>query len=235
MAKALILGSTGLVGGFILSTIRTSTSSTYSGIDIVARRAPASARDAPVPVNEIVEKDTTKWASHISSLSPSPSVIFSALATTRAAAGGFENQYKIEHDLNIELAKAAKEAGVKTYVLISGAGSNTKSMFPFVRMKGEIEEHIKEIGFEHTVILQPGLIVGKREESRFGESIAQGLASMLGHVHSSLKNSWAQDADVIAKAAVSAAIQVENGEVKDKVWVLGQSDIMRLGSKEWKA
>ncbi|KIW73559.1 hypothetical protein PV04_01664 [Phialophora macrospora] len=233
MSKALILGSTGLVGSFILSTLRTSPSSPFSSIEIIARRSPAATKDSTVPVNEFVEKDTTKWAGHVSSLSPAPSVMFSGLATTRAAAGGFENQYKLEHDLNIELAKAAKAAGTKTYVLISANGANPHSMFAYVKMKGEIEEHIKEIGFEHTIIVQPGLIIGHREESRFVEGLAQSLASVVGKVHGSFKDSWAQDADVIAKAAISAAAKVEKGEVKDKVWVLKQKDIIQLGSKEW--
>lgn len=171
---------------------------------------------------------------HLSSLSPAPSVLFSALATTRAAAGSFENQYKLEHDLNIELAKAAKEAGTKTYVLISAGGANPHSFFAYPKMKGEIEEHVKELGFDHTIILRPGLIVGKREETRLAEGIFRTIATGLGHVHSYLKDTWAQDADVIAKAAVSAAIKAEKGEVKDKVWIIGQKDIIRLGSQEWK-
>jgi len=231
MAKALVLGSTGLVGSFILSTLRNTPQ--FSSIDIIARRSPPEAKDSTVPVNEFVEKDTTKWAGHVSSISPA--VVFSGLATTRAAAGGFDKQYLLEHDLNIELAKAAKEAGAKTYVLISSSGANPTSMIGYSKMKGEIEEHVKEIGFDHTIILRPGLIVGQREESRLVEGILRGFASGLGKLHGSLKNSWAQDADVIAKAAVSAAIKAENGEVKEKVWLLGQSDIVRLGSKEWKA
>jgi len=235
MAKALVLGSTGLVGSFILSTLRTSSSPQFSGIEIIARRSPPEAKDTAVPVNEFVEKDTSKWTSYVSSLSPAPSVMFSSLATTRAAAGGFDKQYKIEHDLNIELAKAAKEAGTKTYVLISSNGSNSKSSFAYMKMKGEIEEHIKEIGFEHTIILRPGLLVGKREEPRSVEAVLHGVANVFGRIHSSLKDFWAQDADVVAKAAVSAAIKVEKGEVKDKIWVLEQKDIVKLGLKEWKA
>ncbi|KAJ9608354.1 Protein fmp52, mitochondrial [Cladophialophora chaetospira] len=233
MAKALVLGSTGLVGSFILSTLRTSSPSQFSGIEVIARRSPPEAKDAAVPVNEFVEKDTTKWAAHISSTAPE--VIFSGLATTRAAAGGFEKQYKIEHDLNVELAKAAKQAGAKTYVIISSTGANSHSMFGYPKMKGEIEEHIKEIGFDHTIIVRPGLLVGQREEPRLVEGVLRGFANVLGKVHSSLKDSWAQDADVIAKASVSAAIKAQKGEVKEKVWILGQSDIVRLGSKEWKA
>ena len=102
-------------------------------------------------------------------------------------------------------------------------------------MKGEIEEHVKELGFDHTIIVRPGLIVGKREKSSPEEFLFQSVATAFGHVHSSLKDSWAQDADTIAKAAVSAAIKAEQGEVKDKVWILGQKDIVRLGAREYKA
>jgi uncharacterized protein YbjT (DUF2867 family) len=221
-------------GSHILSTLRSSAPQ-FSSIEIVARRPPPTASEATVPVKEFVEKDTSKWGPHISSLSPPPSVLFYALATTRAAAGGFDKQYKFEHELNIELAKAAKEAGIKTYVLISSAGANPNSFFGYPKMKGEIEEHVKELGFDHTIIVRPGLIVGKREKSSPEEFLLQSVATALGHVHSSLKDSWAQDADTIAKAAVSAAIKAEQGEVRDKVWILGQKDIVRLGAREYKA
>jgi uncharacterized protein YbjT (DUF2867 family) len=167
-------------------------------------------------------------------LSPVPSVLFCGLATTRAAAGGFENQYKLEHDLNIELAKAAKQAGTKIYVLISSGGASPTSMFPYLKIKGEIEEHVKEIGFEHTIILRPGLIFGSREESRPTEAVFRLVAGGLGRLHSSLKDSWTQDASTIANAAISAAIKAKKGEVKDKVWILELKDIIRLGVKEWK-
>ncbi len=221
-------------GSHILSTLRTSAPQ-FSSIDIIARRSPPAAPEAAVPVKEFIEKDTSKWVPLVSSLSPAPSVLFCALATTRAAAGSFENQYKLDHDLNIELAKAAKEAGTKTYVLISAAGADLHSFFAYPRMKAELEEHVKEIGFDHTVIVRPGLITGNRQESRPGEAAFRFIAGAMGHVHHSLKDSWAQDADTIAKAAVFAATKVEKGEVKDKVWIVGQKDIMRLGATEREA
>lgn len=102
-------------------------------------------------------------------------------------------------------------------------------------MKGECEEQVKNLGFERTVILRPGVIVGPREESRPGEAVARFLATAIGKVHSSLKDPWAQDADVIAKAAVKAGLKALAGDVptgSEKVWVLSQSDIIRLGRTE---
>ena len=115
-------------GSHILSTLRSSAPQ-FSGIEIVARRSPPTASETTVPVKEFVEKDTSKWGPHVSSLSPPPSVLFYALGTTRAAAGGFDKQYKLEHELNIELAKAAKEAGIKTYVPYLLRRSQSKFLF----------------------------------------------------------------------------------------------------------
>ena len=136
--------------------------------------------------------------------------------------------------MNVELAKAAKEAGSKVYVLISLAGASKNSKLAYIKMKGEIEEDIKAIGFEHTVIVQPGLISGRREESRPTEAVIRHIASFAGMISSYLKDWWAQDADVIAKAAVSAGLKAVEGEAPSKVWVLKAADIIRLGRTEWK-
>jgi NAD(P)H-binding len=221
-------------GSQILSTLRNSPSQ-FSSIEIIARRNAPNTPASSVPVKEFVDKDTSKWAAYVSSLTPPPSILFSALATTRANAGGFENQYKIEHDLVLELAKAAKKAGTKTYVLVSSASASPNAMFAYTKMKGEIEEHIKEVGFDHTIIVQPGLISGQREESRPAEAVMRKVATGLGKISTHwLKDGWAQDADIIGRATVHAALKVERGEVKDKVWVLGGKEIIQLGRTEWK-
>ncbi|KIV90578.1 hypothetical protein, variant [Exophiala mesophila] len=233
---ALVVGATGLVGSQILSVLRAGAPSPYTSVEVLARRAlpPAASADAAVPVKEFTDADLTKWGPHLASSSPAASTFFSSLATTRATAGGFDKQYKLEHDFNLDLAKTAKEAGVKTFVLISSGGADAKSMFGYPRMKGEIEDHIKELSFDHTIILRPGLLLGHRQESRPTEKILQNLAWGMGHIHSSLRNVWAQDAETIARAAVLTAARAEKGEIKEKVIVLGQSDIIRIGGKEWK-
>ncbi|KAL4865618.1 protein fmp52, mitochondrial [Aspergillus spectabilis] len=233
MANVALLGSTGMVGTHILSSLLSNPSVTR--VDTISRRTPSAASTAPqAKLTTFVSDDTSKWASQLSSLTPTPSIFISSFATTRGAAGSFENQYKIEHDLNIELAKTAREAGTKVYVLISSSGASTSSNFAYPRMKGEIEEHVRELGFERTVILRPGLISGQREESRPLEAAARFIAGAFGKVHSGLKDGWAQDADVIGKAAVSAGLMALDGKVpagSEKVWVLYGSDIIKYGKE----
>lgn len=197
-------------------------------VDILARRNPPSASSLPAKLTAFVDADTSKWAPHYRSLSPPPSIIFSALATTRAAAGGFENQYKIEHGLNVEMAKAAREAGSRVYVLISSGSASTSSMFAYTKMKGQIEEDIRALDFEHTVILRPGLIAGQREESRPAEALFRKIAGLLGSISSPiLKDGWAQEADVIAQAAVNAGLKALKGEAPGKVWEINGREIIR--------
>lgn len=204
-------------------------------VDVLARRNPHTA-NPQAKLTAFVDTDTSKWSPHLKSLVPIPTIFFSSLATTRAAAGGFENQYKLEHDVNLELAKAAKEAGTKVYVLISSGGADKASNFPYLRLKGEIEEDVKELGFETTVILRPGVITGHREESRPAEAVMRFVADFMGKIHSKLKDMWAHDADVIARASVKAGLLALEGkapEGSDKVWELGGNEILRLGRTEW--
>lgn len=165
-------------------------------------------------------------------------MLISGLGTSRAAAGGIENQRKIDLDLNLELAKAAKEAGTKTYVLISSSGANSSSSFAYMKMKGELDEAVKALDFDHCIILRPGLIVGPREPPTLKtrmQGLVGGIANVAGGVSGGmLKDGWAQDADVIAKAAVQAAIDCLDGKETEKYRILGQADIVRLGKTEWK-
>ncbi|KAK3186206.1 Protein fmp52, mitochondrial [Lecanicillium sp. MT-2017a] len=231
MSSAAVIGSTGLVGSNILSTLLAGDS--YKPVMTITRRAPKS--ESP-NLNAVIDADTTKWADTLKSASPLPSTVFSALGTTRAAAGGIQNQWKIDHDLNIELARAAKEAGVKTFVFISSGGTRGlgSSAMPYSKMKNGVEDTIKELDFEHGIIVRPGLIMGEREKSRTGEGWFQSIVNGLGKLSPGARDALAQDADVIAKAAIQAAKLAEQGKAPSKYWALERADIIRLGRTEWK-
>lgn len=122
-------------------------------------------------LENIVSTDSTNWAAQF----PKANVVFSGLATTRAAAGGLGNQYKIDHDLNVELAHAAKKAGCTTYILVSSGGANENSFMHYLKMKGDTEKDISNIGFDKTVFLQPGPLLGKRQGNfkGFGNNVIE--------------------------------------------------------------
>lgn len=120
-------------------------------------------------------------------------------------------------------------------MLISVAGVSTKSLFPYGRMKAELDEAVKELGFPHTVLVKPGLLVGKREDTRPPEAVFRYIAKGLGMISKVwLTEWWAQDVDVIGRAAVVAGMQCVEGKRGEGVWVVSQSDIIRMGRTEWK-
>ena len=98
-SSAVIFGSTGLVGHQILTNLLAT--NIYQPIHTISRRAPAPAADPPKFTAQ-VETDTTKWTSALTSISPAPSAVISGLGTTRAQAGGIENQWKIDHDCGFQ-------------------------------------------------------------------------------------------------------------------------------------
>lgn len=91
-SSAAVFGSTGLVGSFILPTLLAASPALQT--TTISRRAPKPASASPPPSNldAIIETDSAAWASKLSSLSPVPHTVFSAVGTTRAAAGGIQNQ-----------------------------------------------------------------------------------------------------------------------------------------------
>ncbi|KAH9876521.1 hypothetical protein J1614_003652 [Plenodomus biglobosus] len=227
MTTAALAGSTGLVGSNILSQLlaHPSFSSVYAYTRRELPNPTASTKLTPITSTEISE-----WPS-LFPREMKPRVFFSGLGTTKAAAGSIEAQRKIDLDLNLELARAAKDAGVDTYVLISTANANSKAYFAYPKMKGELEDAVKELGFKHTVILQPGLIVGERNESRPAEAAIRTLAKGMRSLTPALTNFWAQDASVIARAAVNASLMCGEGKKEEGVWVVGQAEIVSLGKE----
>lgn len=181
-----------------------------------------------------IDPDTTTWPTILSKLRPPPPLFISALGTTQAAAGSTAVQRTIDYDLNLALARAAHAAGTKTYVLVSTSGASATSPFAYPKMKGELEDAVRGLGFEHVVILRPGLLVGDRAESRPVEAVFRGVARGLGALTAGmLKDFWAQDADVVARAAIRAGLACSEGKGggEQGVWVVGQGEVVRLGKK----
>ncbi|CAR27916.1 hypothetical protein ZYGR_0N04030 [Zygosaccharomyces rouxii] len=223
--SALILGATGLCGGsFLRNAIA---SDKFTEVFTITRRELPSDADN---VKQIVETDSSKWAQ----LFPETGVkfYFSAFGTTRAAAGSAENFYKIDHDLNVELAKAAKTKGCTTMVLVSSVGANENSMLPYFKDKGEIERDILALDFDHTIILRPGPLLGRQKSKGFLDGITCKLSSAIyGTPLQSLFSHPVYGEDV-GKVGVDLALQsAALGAKSEKVRIVTSSEIRDIASK----
>nr|P0C5D8.1 RecName: Full=Protein FMP52, mitochondrial; Flags: Precursor [Chaetomium globosum CBS 148.51] len=232
MASNLVLGSTGVIGSGILATLLADSS--ISAVHTISRRAPKSTGPT---LHATIEADTTQWGAKLAGIKPTPSTVYSGLGTTRQQAGGIANQWKIDHDLNVELAQAAKKAGVHSFVFISSAGSGglLANYLPYSKMKKGVEETIKGLDFEQAIIVRPAIILAEREVPHQGAPLLIGATRALGRWFGlGLQDKLGQEGEVIARAAVHAAKIAAEGKAPSKYWVLESSDIVRLGRTEWK-
>lgn len=209
MMNVVLLGATGLVGNCILHQLIAT--SDIKAITTLTRRPLKQSLDK---VTSVIDKDPATWFEN-SALFQGKDVAISAFGTTRADAGGIENFKQIDYGNNLKFAKAAKANGIKTFVLISTMGANSKSWFPYLKIKGQLEQDIIDLGFDHTIIFQPGFLVGDRERPRFGESAAIKMTKvpLLGSLIDT------NDASQIGKKVV------EMLGSSDKVKVLSRSEI----------
>lgn len=97
--------------------------------------------------------------------------LFSALGTTIKQAGSEAAQYKVDLTYQLETAKAAADGGVKNYVLVSSTGADPKAFFFYPRMKGELEEAVKTLGFDRIHIFQPGILERNADDDRTMENL----------------------------------------------------------------
>ena len=164
--KAAVSGSTGFIGTHLLELLKSDGS--FDSIDVLSRRT----MELPPKFNVLVNADlSTQKLENVD-------VAFCALGTTIKTAGSQEAFYQVDHDLVLAFARQAKDAGAKTFVLVSSVGANPKTSNFYLRVKGEAEQDLEEIGFESLIILRPSMLMGERKEFRFGELIGKGVMTI---------------------------------------------------------
>lgn len=164
--KAAVSGSTGFIGTHLIDLLKSDDS--FDSIDVLSRRT----MELPKKFNVLVNADlSTQKLENVD-------VAFCALGTTIKTAGSQEAFYHVDHDLVLAFAKHAKAAGAKTFVLVSSVGATPKTSNFYLRVKGETERDLEEIGFETLIILRPSMLMGERKEFRLGELIGKGVMTV---------------------------------------------------------
>ncbi len=136
-------------------------------------------------------------------------VAFSCLGTTLKAAGTKENQYKIDVDYQFNFAQIAAKNGVRQFVLVSSYGADPKSKMFYPRMKGELEQKVKQLPFEQITYFQPGMLDRENSE-RFGERLGVKAINFLNGL-GILKTYRPLPTATLAKAMINAAKIKSNG------------------------
>jgi dTDP-4-dehydrorhamnose reductase len=224
--SAFIIGSTGLCGSFFLKNAPNYYNKVYS----LSRSSPDGivANDK----TEIILNDNKDngWVKALDNLSiENPDTFFSALGTTKAKAGGQQQQYALDHDLNLELAKAAKRKGFKKYVLVSSTGANKNSRLFYLKLKGEIEEDIIALGFDTTIILRPGVLLGERKEDKgFLNNVMVNVAGL----YKNTPLSKYLGSPIHGEEVANAGLILAQREHKDKVVIVSGNDLRAVAKTQ---
>lgn len=99
--------------------------------------------------------------------------LFSCLGTTMKQAGSEAAFRRVDHDIPLMIARAAKDAGVQHYLLVSSVGANPASRTFYLRVKAELEQAAIALGFRSVTIVRPSFLEGDRQEKRLGERLAE--------------------------------------------------------------
>ena len=71
---------------------------------------------------------------------------------------------KVDLDLVTQVAKKAKQIGIKNVSVISSVAASDKSLNYYLKIKGQMENNLKELGFDQLNIIQPSHMLGEREK-----------------------------------------------------------------------
>ena len=77
-----------------------------------------------------------------------------------SSVGMKEAEYRrVTYDITMAAARAVRWAGVRTFVYVSGAGTDANGRSMWARVKGETENALLGMGFKAAYMFRPGLIV----------------------------------------------------------------------------
>ncbi|MEH7255662.1 oxidoreductase [Neobacillus niacini] len=171
---ALILGATGLIGKELVKII--SESDQYEKIRLLVRKS-IEINDERFEIH-IVNFDELHEYSELFQVND----VFCCLGTTIKKAKTKEAFRKVDYEYPLEAAKLARVNGVEKFLLVSAMGADANSRIFYNQVKGKLEESLKRLNLPSLQIFRPSLLLGKREEFRLGEKVAEKASGFLNFI-----------------------------------------------------
>ncbi|NP_001089518.1 HIV-1 Tat interactive protein 2 L homeolog isoform X1 [Xenopus laevis] len=193
-----ILGASGETGKELLKEIVTSR--LFSRVTLIGRRKLTLEDEAYKEVaQEVVDFEKLD---EFSAAFQGHDVGFCCLGTTKAKAGqaGF---IRVDHDYVLKSAELAKAGGCSHFNLESSKGADKSSSFLYLKVKGEVEAEVQELGFERYTIFRPAVLLCDRQESRPSEWFAR---KMLVPVSYMFPTAYSVPITTLVKAMVNNAV-----------------------------
>ena len=195
---AIVLGGTGLTGNLLIKRLLADDS--YAGIKLFSRNESGIGSEK---IEEFIG-DLLQLEHFKNDFTADE--VFCCIGTTSAKTKDRSVYKAIDFGIPFTAARLAKENNIPTFLVISSMGANTRSKIFYSRTKGEMEQAVLGEKIPHTYILRPSLILGKRAETRMGESLGAAVLKFTNAVLvGRLKKYRAIEADRIAAAMIHLA------------------------------
>ena len=209
--NALLIGATGTTGKDLLELLLNDKD--FDRVDVFVRRS-LVIQHPKLKIHVIDFDQPVQWKHLVKG-----DVLFSCLGTTLKAAGSKEAQWKIDYDYQYRFAEAARENQVNNYVLVSASMASARSKVFYSRMKGELEDAVKALGFSRLTIFKPPLLV-RKDSDRKGELIGFRIIRFFNKL-GLLRSQKPLPTEVLAKAMINAAKRKQSGVrtlKSDEIW-----------------
>ncbi len=149
--KVILLGGSGMVGQGVLRECVLSAN--VDEVLMVVRKEVAA---ESAKVKQVVWEDFYNWSGREGVFAGYDACFF---CLGMSAMGMSEAEYRRgTYELTVAAAEALQSADVRTFVYVSGAGTNANGSAMWARVKGETENALLGMGFEETFLFRPGFI-----------------------------------------------------------------------------
>ncbi len=165
--KAILLGSSGLVGHFLLTELLND--SDFKEIELYSRRSLGlQSPKVTERIGDLLSDDF--WPESLEA-----DAVFVCIGTTKAKTSDNEQYRAIDKGIPFKAAQLASKGKVKHFSVVSSLGASAKSSNFYLKTKGQMEESIRALELPSLHILRPSMILGPRREKRLGEGIGKFL------------------------------------------------------------
>lgn len=173
---ALVAGGTGLVGRELIEALLADSS--VGAVHVLVRTAnPELAR------RNGLRQHVVDYAKPLVGLPPADDA-FCCLGTTIKVAGSQAAFRAVDFDAALAFARAARACGATRLGVVSALGADASSGVFYNRVKGELEQAVRTLGFECVLLARPSLLLGDRtalgQPTRIGERVGAALNVPLG-------------------------------------------------------
>lgn len=208
--KVLLLGATGLTGSYVLKNLL--------GREQVTSVAALLRRKTEFEHPKLIqhEIDFDRMDSHAELFQVD--AIICCLGTTIKAAGSREQFRKVDYGYCLKAAELGRSAGASAFILMSAIAASSSSTIFYNRVKGELEDAVRHLGYPYFSIYSPSLLLGNRAEKRPAEALGTRLVPVVNRLLiGPLERFRGIDAETVALAMVNEVSILASEPVAEQV------------------